>query len=66
MSAIRLRVCDNELSTASRVYRRQLDPGSQPKTALVLATIAYLQRNPTVPTVIGRARVAASVGTATA
>ncbi len=53
---------DEEISAASRAYRSQLDSGNSSKSALVLATIVYLQRNPRVPAVIARARVAAAIG----
>lgn len=53
---------DDEIFAASRVYRSQLDSGNSSKTALVLASIVYLQRNPRVPTAEARARVAAAIG----
>jgi len=54
--------CEEEISAISRAYRSQIDCGNSIKTALVLATIVYLQRNPKVPAVVARARVAATVG----
>ncbi len=62
MGAIQQRVCDDENSALSRVFQSQLDCGNSSKTALVLATIVYLQRNPKVPAVVARARVAAAIG----
>ncbi len=66
MSANQRRVCDDENSAVSRVYQSQIDCGNSSKTALVLATIVYLQRNPKVPAVVARARVAAAIGTVAA
>ena len=39
------------------VYWKQIEFGCAPKSALNLATIVYLQRHPTVPVEIARARV---------
>lgn len=53
---------EDEIFAASRVYRSQIDSGNTANSALVLATIVYLQRNPLVPTDVARARVAAAIG----
>ena len=60
-STVRQCACEDEISAVSRAYRSQIDSGNSTKTALVLATIVYLQRNPKVPAVVARARVAATI-----
>lgn len=51
-----------ELSAASTAYRQQVAFGYTPESALVAATIAYLQRNPRVPAATARARIADAIG----
>ena len=60
--AIQLVEQSDEISAANRVYRSQLESGNSSQSALVLATIVYLQRNPLVPQAVARARVAAAIG----
>ena len=60
--AIQLLEQSDEFSAANRVYRSQLESGNSSQSALVLATIVYLQRNPRVPQVVARARFAAAIG----
>lgn len=54
-------ISEDELFVASRVYWRQRRFGSPEQTALVLATIAFLQRNPRVPIGEARARLSDAV-----
>ena len=61
-ASVQARSKEDEIFAASRVYRSQLDSGNTVNSALVLATIVYLQRNPRVPTDVARARVAAAIG----
>ena len=61
--AIQLVEQEDELDAANRVYRSQPESGNSSQSALVLATIVYLQRNPRVPQAVARARVAAAIGT---
>ena len=42
--AIQLVEQSDEISAANRVYRSQLESGNSSQSALVLATIVYLQR----------------------
>jgi len=60
--AIQLVEQSDEISAANRVYRSQLESGNSSQSALVLATIVYLQRNPRVPQAVARACVAAAIG----
>lgn len=53
---------DDAYLAANNAYRQLLEIGNTQQSALVLATIAYLQRNPMVPMMEARARVAAMVG----
>ena len=61
--AIQLVEQEDEIDAANRVYRSQLESGNSSQSALVLATIVYLQRKPRVPQAVARARVAAAIGT---
>ena len=60
--AIQLVEQSDEFSVANRVYRSQLVSGNLSQSALVLATIVYLQRNPHVLQAVARARFAAAIG----
>ncbi len=53
---------DDAFGAANNAYQQLLKIGNTQQTALVLATIAYLQRNPLVPMSEARTRVAAMVG----
>ncbi len=51
-----------EIFAAQKAYRKQVKFGNPPRSALVAATIVYLQRNPSVPVIEARNRVARAVG----